>query len=214
MRKFCFACGKKTGELEGGLCGECSEKGVLVRLPKRIEVVACAKCGKMLFKNKWAGFSLEKLAADAAETSARIKGIEAKAEGKKLGAVFVLENAAGKEKTEAHETVFHIAKVICPSCSRKHSGYYEAVLQLRGFGEGDLEKMKGILDNIERKSFYRIKEVRGGFDVKIGNKLLVNSAAKDVRARFPSSEMAKSSKIVTKMDGRDVHRKFVLVRKG
>lgn len=214
MRKFCFECGKKTGELEGGLCWKCSGKGALAGLPKRMEAVACAKCGKMLFRNKWMEFNLGRIVGDAAKTSAKIKKIEARAEGKKLKANFVLETAAGNEKTEAHETVFHANKIICPYCSRKHSGYYEAVLQLRGFGEGDLEKMKGILDNIERKSFYRIKEVRGGFDVKIGNKLLVNSAAKDVRARFPGSEMAKSSKIVTKMDGRDVHRKFVLVRKG
>lgn len=213
MRKFCFECGKKTGDLEGGLCAECSGKGVLVKLPKRIDVVACAKCGKMLFRNKWAGFSLEKVVADAAETSVKIKKIGAKLEGKKLKINFVLETAAGNEKTEEHEIIFHANKIICPYCSRKHSGYYEAVLQLRGFGEGDLERMKSIFDNMEKKTFYRIKEARGGFDVKIGNKLVVNSAAKDIRARFPGSEMRKSSKIVTKMDGRDVHRKFVLVRK-
>lgn len=213
MRKFCFACGKSTDELEGGRCRECSGKDVLVSLPKRIEVVACAKCEKMLFKNRWTDFNLERIVADAAKTSARISKIEAKAERKKLTADFVLEADSGKEKKETHEAVFHTNRVICSSCSRRFSGYYEAVLQLRGFSEGELERLSDVLGMIERKSFYRIKEVPGGFDIKIGNKLVVDSAAKEVRTKFPKVEMKKSAKIVTKIDGRDVHRKFILLRK-
>ncbi len=214
MRKFCFVCGKETGNLAEGRCRDCLKGRVFAIMPKKIEITQCAKCGKALMKNKWVEYNPGKIAESFAKVSGKLKGVEAKTDGKKLKTTFIVEPSSSSGETrEEHEASFHINKIICPSCSRKHSGYYESVLQLRGFGEGDMEKMNDIFEMIERKSFYRIKEVKGGFDIKIGNKLAVDSAAKIIRAKFPKSEMKKSSKIVTKIDGRDVHRKFILVRK-
>jgi nonsense-mediated mRNA decay protein 3 len=214
MRKFCFVCGKGTANLAEGRCEDCLKGRALAILPEKIEVTQCAKCGKALMKNKWIEYSPEKTAGSFAKVSGKLKRVEAKTDGKKLKMTFIIEPpSSGGETREEHEASFHINRIICPSCSRKHSGYYEAVLQLRGFGEGDMEKMNDIFEMIERKSFCLVKDVKGGVDIKIGNKLAVDSAAKIIRAKFPNSEMKKSSKIVTKIDGRDVHRKFILVRK-
>lgn len=213
MRKFCFVCGNLTDKLADGRCEDCLGKRAFVELPEKIEITQCNKCKKVLAKNKWADFNIEKLAYGLGNARGKVIGVDAKADRKKLTATFVLSpNPQGKTITETHEAVFHINKVICSSCSRKHSGYYEAVLQLRGFEESDLEKLKGVFGALERKTFYRIKEVKGGFDIKVGNKLVVNSAAKDIGKLFPS-EIKKSFSVVTKIDGRDVHRKFVLIRK-
>ncbi len=214
MRKFCFVCGKRTEKLYEGICEACSRKEEYVKLPKKIEITQCGKCGKMFFKNRLVDFNLEKILKNnlTLKDSAKIKGIEASHDGKKIAAAVLLSLPSGKEIREARETGFHISKIICSSCSRKHSGYYEAVLQLRGFDDKDLESMADIFERIGKKTFYRLKEVKGGFDVKIGNKLAINSVAGDIKKRFPS-EMRKSKKIVTKIDGRDVYRKFVLIRK-
>lgn len=213
MRKFCFICGKKTDKLADGRCEDCMKGCAFVDMPGRIEVIQCNKCKKMFFNNRWTDFNIEKVVESSYKARGKVEKVKAEMEGRKVIATFILTpDSTDKEVEETHEADFHINKVICPMCSRKHSGYYEAVLQLRGFGENDLEKLKGVFDNLERKTFYRIKEVKGGFDVKVGNKLVVNTAAKDIRKKFPS-EMKKSSSIVTKIDGRDVHRKFILIRK-
>ncbi len=213
MRKFCFICGKKTDKLADGRCDDCMKGRAFVELPDRIEVTQCNKCKKMFFNNRWADFSLEKIVENSGKARGKVEKVRAALDGKKVAATFILTpDSADNVVEEMHEASFHTNKIICPTCSRKHSGYYEAVLQLRGFGEDDLEKMREIFDALERKTFYRINEVKGGFDVKVGNKLVVNTAAKDIRKKFPS-EIKKSFSIVTKIDGRDVHRKFVLIRK-
>lgn len=197
-----------------GKCESCFKKLEYVDFPKRMDVVVCGKCKKMLSKNKWVDINLEKIVEGFIKIRqhAKIKKIEARLGIKSIAADFFLSDHSGNEITETHEAVFHENRIICSSCSRKHSGYYEAVLQLRGFDENDLEKMEDIFGMLERKTFYRINEVKGGFDIKVGNKLAVGAAAGDIRKKFPS-EMKKSSKIVTKIDGRDVHRKFILIRK-
>ncbi len=214
MRKFCFVCGNRTDRLAEGKCEDCLKKRAFVELPEKIEITQCSKCKKALSRNKWVDFNIEKIVEELGKTRGKVEKVEAKADLKKITATFFLTPHSSDDVIkETHEAVFHINKIICSACSRKHSGYYEAVLQLRGFGEGDLEKLGDVFGALERKTFYRINEVKGGFDVKVGNKLAVGAAAKIIRAKFPKSEMKKSSKIVTKIDGRDVHRKFILIRK-
>lgn len=213
MRKFCFVCGKTTDTLAEGACEDCIKKRAFVGLPERIEITQCNKCKKILAKNKWADFSIEKTVEGLGKVRGNIVKVEAKEGLKKITATFSLTpHSSDNVIKEIHDIGLHIVKVICPSCSRKHSGYYEAVLQLRGFDANDLEKMGDVFGMLEKKTFYRVKEVKGGFDIKVGNKLAVGSAAGDIRKKFPS-KMKKSAKIVTKIDGRDVHRKFVLIRK-
>ncbi|MFZ3077512.1 MAG: NMD3-related protein [Candidatus Aenigmatarchaeota archaeon] len=213
MRKFCFVCGKTTDKLVEGACEDCIGKRAFVELPKKIEITQCSKCKKVLARNKWIDFSIEKTVESLGKVRGKVAKVEAKEGLKKITATFFLTPHSSDDVIkETHEAVFHINKVICSSCSRKHSGYYEAVLQLRGFDENDLERMGDIFGMLERKTFYRITEVDGGFDVKVGNKLAVGAAAADVRKKF-HSDIKKSSKIVTKIDGRDVHRKFILIRK-
>jgi len=213
MRKFCFVCGNHTDNLTEGRCEDCLGKRAFVELPGKIEITQCTKCKKVLARNKWVEFNLEKTVESLGKIKGKVARVEAKEGLKKITATFFLTPHSSDDVIkETHEAVFHINKVICSSCSRKHSGYYEAVLQLRGFDENDLEKMEDIFAMLERKTFYRINEVKGGFDIKVGNKLAVGAAAGDVRKKFPS-DIKKSSKIVTKIDGRDVHRKFILIRK-
>jgi len=213
MRKFCFECGKTTDKLADGRCEDCLGKRAFVELPEKIEVTQCTKCKKVLARNKWIDFNIEKTVESLSKVRGKVARVEAKEGLKKITATFFLvPHSSNDIIKETHEAVFHINKVICSSCSREHSGYYEAVLQLRGFDDNDLEKMGDIFAMLERKTFYRINEVPGGFDVKVGNKLAVGAAASDVRKKF-RSDIKKSSKIVTKIDGRDVHRKFILIRK-
>lgn len=213
MRKFCFVCGNRTDRLAEGKCEDCLRKRAFVELPEKIEITQCSKCKKALSRNKWVDFNIEKIVEGLGKARGNVAKVEAKADLKKITATFFLTPHSSDEVIkETHEAVFHINKIICSSCSRKHSGYYEAVLQLRGFDENDLEKLSDVFGMLERKTFYRINEVKGGFDVKVGNKLAVGAAAGDVRKKFPS-DIKKSSKIVTKIDGRDVHRKFILIRK-
>lgn len=214
MRKFCFICGRKTDKLVDGRCETCAKESVFVQLPEKIEITRCGKCKRMLLRNRWVDFSPEKIAESAAKVSGKIRRMEAIEDGKTIRATFnIAPPFSDREVIEMHEAALHTNRVICPTCARKYSGYYEAVLQMRGFSEGDMESMGDIFDMIGRKSFYSIKEVKGGFDVKIGDKLIVDSAAKDIRKRFPKSETKGSSKIVTKIDGRDIYRKFILIRK-
>ncbi len=194
--KFCFKCGKNA-RLKHGLCSNCFKEEI--KLPKKIEVVLCSKCRLMKFENRWIDYNPEKL------LSKFIKRKKAKITEKNNKLTVVI---SGK----CYETRLHKNKIICTACIKKSSGYYEGVIQLRGFTDDDLKNIEDIVNEINKKSFYVLKNLKHGIDIKVGNKSIINSITKKIRKRIPC-EQKSSSQIATRIDGRNVYRIFILLRK-
>ena len=92
--------------------------------------------------------------------------------------------------------------MICPDCSRKCGGYFEAVIQLRGH-ENKIERYKNIFEKMLKKKTFIAKEseMHGGMDLYIGN-------SKAVVEMFSELGMKAiiSRKLTGKKDGKRIYR--------
>lgn len=112
------------------------------------------------------------------------------------------------------EGFYKVKKTICPNCSRKFGGYYEAILQLRGLSTEVIDFTENRLENIsknDRKAFYKIESVKNGFDIYIGSKSAAKKVSELVKRNF-NLKIIKSYKLVTRREGRDVHRTVISLK--
>ena len=115
-------------------------------------------------------------------------------------------------KKEIGEGFNKIGEGICDDCSREKGGYYEAIIQIRGdhphkflrLVESTIQKSKA------PRNFFTLKEVKGGYDFRIGNKVVISEIAKE--SKHMGAEIKRTYKIFARTDGRDVYRTTLLIR--
>jgi len=214
--KFCFLCGKKSEKLIEGYCEECYNKQFqLIEVPKEIDVTLCSKCGLVKERNKWKDIGIE----DFIKNKIKIigKDVEIRIERNdtfEIHAKGYLNNSK-KLKEEVQEIVVNENKIVCPNCFKRFGGYSEAILQLRGNITNEIlnfvddQIVSDFLKN--KKIFYRIKEVKGGFDLYINNKSLARKIAIILKNKY-KAEVKKSFKLVTRKQGRDIYKNIILIR--
>lgn len=215
--RFCFVCGKPAGKLFQGLCGTCyGERSRLVQIPPRFELVACSRCGFVRLGNKWQRFD----AGAFLKSKMKINGELGQMDVKQTDETFVL-TATGRlsdvpvTKTETHKVTIHMKKIVCPACTRRAGGYYEAVLQLRGAVSDD------VLDFIaaqiakqaetDERAFYTAKELKEGIDLRLGSKKAAEKIAKQLEQKY-RAKLTRSFELVTKRDGKEICRTVIAVR--
>ena len=209
--KFCFLCGKKTENLINGYCEECYKKKFqLIEVPEEITVAVCKKCNKIKEKNVWKDIEIEKILRDKIKIlgkNVRIK-IEEN-DNLKIYAKGLLKGSKGL-KEEIHEVKVKIKKENCPDCSKKSGKYYESVIQVRGcLTNDDINSIDDIV--LARGGFYRVEEVKGGYDFFISSKSLAKKITEFLRKKY-KTKVKKSFKLVTKQEGKDIYRDTALVR--
>ncbi len=187
MRKFCYKCGKLTEDLENGLCEECRKKEKKVKVTVRV----CAKCNRVKEGKVWKDKSVE----DFVKKRLKAKEID-------------FDEHVAKTPKGIVGFEIEIKKEICATCSKIASGYYESVMQLRGFSHAEIEK---ILSKIKEPFF--TKNTKHGVDVYFLRKPLAEKIARKIKKMFKNIEMKKSFELVTVKDGQRVYRNYVSVRK-
>ncbi len=209
--KFCFICGKKTEKLIKGYCEECyNKKFQLIEIPKEIFVTICTKCNKIKEKNMWKDIEIDEFLRN----KIKILGKDIKIrfeinDALKVYAKGFLEGSKNL-KEEFYEVKLKINKQVCLECSRKFGEYYEAIIQIRGnLTNDDINSIDDIV--LMGKGFYRIKEVKGGYDLFISNKSLAEKITEFLRKKY-KAEIKKSYKLVTSKQGKDIYRNIILVR--
>lgn len=205
--KFCFVCGKKTEKLIEGYCEDCYNNSFnLIQTPKDITILCCSKCKRIKQKSDWKDIEIENLV----KSNIKVLGNNVKIEiiGNKIFASGILKDSK-KVKEETHEINIKTVKVLCPECSRRLGGYYEAIMQLRG---NIPEEVLNFIDKeIKEKSFYRIDSIKGGFNLYIGDKNIANQIADKIK-RIYNLEVKKSFKLYTKKEGKDVYKSVFSVK--
>ena len=211
--KFCFVCGKETGNLIEGYCEECyNRKFSLIEIPKEINIVFCPKCNSIKQENKWKEIEVNNIIREKIKVLG--KDVKIRIERDDIAKVHAKGFLKGSKnpKEEIHEVKLNIIKEVCPNCSRKFGDYYEAVIQLRGnITEDILDSIDDLILTKNKKEFYRIKEVKGGYDLLLGNKSTANNISDFLSKRY-KTEVIKSFRLVTKKEGKDIYRNFILVR--
>jgi nonsense-mediated mRNA decay protein 3 len=190
MRRFCYKCGKQTERLIDGLCEECIEQEMIKKVVS-IEYWICPRCGRIREGKVWKIKSLEDV------LKKRLKATRIDME-KGLA-----ETVSGKIRFS-----LEIRKVTCIHCSRIAGGYYESVLQLRGFSNDEITKITQMI-----KEEFFTKTSKHGHDFYFLKKSSAEKVARRIKKTFKNVEIKKSYKLVTKKDGVDVYRNYVSVRK-
>jgi len=214
-KKFCFICGKQS-TIEG-LCEECwGKRHKLVELPEKLEFIQCPKCNLVKIRNNWVEPDLGKIIRDSAKLHGKITawGTSLQKDGYEITACGEIE---GIEKKETHKIRLHAIKNICPVCGRVLSGYYEAIIQVRGEHDGRtlewLEREAERIGRTDSMAFIRRETVKGGTDYFFGSKKAAKSIAMEMKKKF-NAELTESFQVAGRKDGKELVRTIISVRCG
>ena len=141
---FCPECGSTDKEMIGDICIDCFLKEFqMIEIPKNIEVQICSHCNSKLEEGKWSDEfipedeiiyrALERNIKIADEVSNELINLEIDQIKGTIASCFVevAGEVHGVQIEETHDTQVKIKKIVCPTCSKIQSGYYETVIQFR-----------------------------------------------------------------------------------
>ena len=208
MEQICPKCGALSGSKKffGDFCEDCYLGMLNITFPMRIEIPICRICGKVGV-TKWE--ELNKTALD------RIVRKNAKGRyerfhvlplgGEQYEVVFLISDGPNYFETRRKFSL-KMKQSVCDECSRATSGYYEAIVQIRG---KNVERCsKKILRELRGRTFVsRYLELGEGVDVYVGSKKAVAEALGALKLKPKISD-----KLYGVKDGRRVYRRTYCVR--
>ena len=231
---FCVECGSEE-KLYGSLCRKCLLSKDLINPPSHIELEMCHGCGNFFDHGRWQDLDYveqaSRLLKEKTKTYKQIDSIHwnipvfepVKGEHRVICQAIAI--IGGKEFEQDFEIGIRIRVQMCPSCSRKGSNYYEAILQLRkeGVAAKDVEIELAIENQLildytdslagnEANAFLtKWGVVQGGMDYYIGSIVLAKNIAAKMRDNYGAT-LKESNSMVGMRDGQDLYRWTILVR--
>ena len=209
---FCVECGRK-GKTYHGLCIDCYlKKKKFFSIPSSVEVTFCRECDSYRIGGEWKRGNLDEDLKEYIRKNIKAEiDYECTIDNSKVTCRGKFE---GRDVEEEREIKIIEKERLCPQCSLKKGGYFEAIIQVR---DADKEKMRKadeiIKRNVEKsKTFISRKEkVRGGYDYYLGSKKAAEHSAKEIKDML-GGEMKISSTLAGVKDGRRVYRNTYSVR--
>lgn len=234
---FCLLCDSQE-KLYDGLCKKCFlEEFEAIKVPDYTTFTVCSHCGATLKKNKWlqVGYFDDEIINDAIQ-----KNIEVNPKLEEMEMYTEITNNRGS----VYECIIHVngrvidtdiskeypievkvEKGVCPDCSKFHSGYYEAVIQLRAderklLDEEIRESDEFISNEIQRlcktnKLAYVTERIvlKEGIDYQVGSYNAAHKIVVNLQKQF-GGIITESRKIVghDKSRSKDLYRSWVLLR--
>ncbi|MCX8166651.1 MAG: 60S ribosomal export protein NMD3 [Candidatus Micrarchaeota archaeon] len=209
MKQICPICGRSDVTIlpNSNICVNCYNPEIKIK--EKLDIYVCPSCDKYLY-GKWK--TLNEIAFKKfLKNKLKLKNgnIEEFDLNNKFITVSMTLNDV-KFKT-TRKVNFNLKKLLCSDCSRKSSGYYEAIIQLRGNNKLKLEKkFNKITSGLEKMTFIsKIIKLKNnaGYDIYVGNKQKVFELLNKLELRFKTTR-----KIAGRIDGNDVYRTTFLVR--
>ncbi len=230
----CVECGKKHPIYKKGICIDCYLKNhAFSSGPDYLDLTICNTCHSFKYKNTWTQKSfrqiLNRIIQDTFTiskelTETTISSDCALQKNNTSCTITIAGKINDHIEIEKHPITIRVHNTICTTCSRKHGGYYEAILQIRK----DKEKMS----NKERAYYQQRVEEYISQQQKTGNSALFltdigvektgidfylsdASAAQSLVKKLYSQhggELKQSSKNVGMKDGRQIYRMTYLLR--
>lgn len=168
--ELCIKCGVKRGtkQFKGLFCVDCYEWKI--EIPKNIRVEKCKRCGRVRIRGEWKRTS-EKEISDYLIGKIKGERFERGAidfENKKAILYFLVDD--GEMFRMEKNYPFAVVETICPDCSRKAGGYFEAIIQFRGDRKLYLKIKEKIERMLRKKTFITKQEnLKEGIDVYVGS---------------------------------------------
>jgi nonsense-mediated mRNA decay protein 3 len=235
---FCVDCGAED-PLPGGRCAACVEEKLdVVKGPsKPITLERCAHCGS--FEPGHGVEDAENVVEAVEQAAVGSVLIPQELEDVEIGvrthrrdpqSFEVLVEAVGRYAGEVAvrgeaEIEVAIETISCEACSKRHGGYYEAIVQVRYEGEEEVsdEQAGDIAEMIEEEvrragglsgsQSYLLKATpkHGGYDYYFGAKPVAKSVATRIADTY-GGEKNHSTTLAGRKDGEDFHRLTISVR--
>lgn len=234
---FCISCGDPHPVAEGK-CIDClREEITVVKAPSRkVSLERCVHCDAVPIREHWdQPTSLLEAIEEAAIGSVLIPeeleepqiSVSTREQDARNYVVNVQVTGSYKEVTvEGSQPVkVRLENVTCDACSRRHGGYYEAIVQVREEGEAEvsderageiavmIEEEVRRLGGLSGSHSYLLKaEARhGGYDYFFGTKPVAKAVARRIADRYDGST-THSTTLTGEKDGQEMHRLTIAVR--
>ncbi|MCL5105795.1 MAG: 60S ribosomal export protein NMD3 [Candidatus Marsarchaeota archaeon] len=218
--KYCPTCNRNSNENRfiGEFCETCTIKKINAEVSESAEITQCKDCGKIKTNQGYA--KLDKLSLSAIlqkllkKSFVKIKAVDF--DKSIINAQFSIFKNGEKVRFEKH-ILFSIKKSMCDQCYRRHSGYYEALVQLRVSGNEFHEKEMSRLEKIA-SNLTKYIEAGNGFITKIEkskNGLDVYTSDKKATSAFMSLRKFKpkvSFTLYGLKNGKKVYRNIYLLK--
>ncbi len=235
---FCPECGRSDIELIEGICIDCFLKEYqFLSIPENITVTVCKHCNAKLDQGRWKDEEIpdEEIIYRTLEQNIKIDDL---AEDEEIEltidqmrgtiAECYVEGVAtvlGRQISESHTPNIKIKHSVCPDCSKKSSGYYEAVIQLRADERDINDEEMSIAENIISRTIAKqvkkdklayipqIATPKEGKDYYIGSLKTARKIVERLKEEF-GGEIKESPRIVTedKNTGKGIYRIWISLR--
>ncbi len=217
LGKICPTCGKSESKVDfvGNFCVECvTKREPLFTYPERLEGKICPTCGRLRLR-EWVADSLQnvgKWVHSKIKSARNIEDVHIRQEELKDGRDIhtrVTVDVLGTPLTQEATLHLKLIKEQCIDCSRKASGYFEAIVQLRGPDEKQEKTAQKIAAFIERRGAWvvKVEERKEGMDVYTSSKMLTSEALASLKV-----DTTVSKKQAGMREGQTIYRTTYLVR--
>ncbi len=182
--KYCPTCNRNSNEFKfiGDFCEICSTKKILETIPDSIEINQCKDCKKIKTNLGYYEFNKASLVALLSKIvkNSSVKILNFDQDKKTILARFTIHKDQDKLVFEKQFS-YKIKNLMCQQCYWRHSGYYEAIVQLRidsdNMQQNKQDKIERILKSltnfiINNNGFIaRIDKEKFGYDIYTSNKI-------------------------------------------
>ncbi len=171
---FCPECGATDVEMVDGICKNCYlKKFQLMEIPENITVTICKHCNAKLEEGKWKDEYIpeDEIIYRALENNIKLSDL---AENEEIELeidqmrgtiaecyVEAVATVLGEDFVETHTPNVKLNYSVCPDCSKRNAGYYEAVIQLRAddrqLKEEEIQKAEEIINRTLNKQYKKDK---------------------------------------------------------
>ncbi len=178
MIKYCPICNRSSDKFRfvGEFCEVCVADKMKKNIPDRIEIERCKSCGRIRAKEGYIQLdngTLREAVKRSLGTKCEVKIVKQKEKSAVVN--FHCEADYGYADFDK-EIMLNFRKIMCIDCYRKTSGYYEALVQLRGVQQKADKAMSKITRYVEKNGAFisRIDETEHGIDIYISDKEMMN----------------------------------------
>ncbi len=235
---FCPECGATDVEMVNGICKDCFLKEYqLIKIPDNIQVTICSHCNAKLEEGKWKDSYLpeEEIIYRTLEYNIKVDELAENEEieleiNQMRGTIAecyieAIATVLGETIVETHTPNVKINKSVCPECSKRAAGYYEAVIQLRSdsrnLTEEEIEKSEDLIFKTIKKQSKKdklayipqISKPKEGKDYYIGSLKSAKKVAEQLKEKL-GGIIKESPRLISedKSTGKGLYRIWISVR--
>ncbi len=179
--KYCPTCSRSTNDARfiGEFCEFCVIDKISAGIPGNAQIDRCRSCERIRTPEGFDDFSFEAL-AESLKHELHLGECEVKVTSFDTHTMQAIARITCDYENDrvTFEKPVHIRfrRMMCQRCYRQSSGYYEALVQLRGAERAVEAISESITKFVESKGSFlsKTEKVQGGYDVYIGDKEVAN----------------------------------------